>query len=424
MLKIIFRCLTICSLLFSNLAMSQVGIGTTIPDSSAVLDLVSTDKGLLLPRMTTAQRDLINLPATGLMIYNTLANDVQVNTGTSIAPVWLVTEGQQDTSIVSVTASVEDSTSSTTFVAIAGMNLSPPSGSYLVLFNGQFEQAAIEPVSTAQGVIDLEAAYTMLMAFPATVTDHAPVIGNGETLAPGVYTFPAAASLAGTLTLDGQGDINALFIFRPGGAMTTGAMTMVVLINGASANNIFWISEGALSLAASTTMKGTLIAHNAAISAAAGADLEGRMFSTTGAVAFGPGTAYIPGGVSYVDLGVLSTFVMFTSLGAVGNTDPSTITGDVGSNGGAISGFENLDGNVYSPDAPPPPPQYSIVTFSVFQNGILVPFSSRTIASSNSVISLQATTSVNGGQPIEIRWHVDEGAVILNNRIMSLLNMQ
>ncbi len=44
-----------------------------------------------MPRMTTIQRDAITSPATGLMIYNTTANQAQVNTGTPAAPVWTAT---------------------------------------------------------------------------------------------------------------------------------------------------------------------------------------------------------------------------------------------------------------------------------------------------------------------------------------------
>ena len=50
---------------------AQVGIGTTTPDASSALDITSTTKGLLIPRMTNVQRDAISSPATGLMIYQT-----------------------------------------------------------------------------------------------------------------------------------------------------------------------------------------------------------------------------------------------------------------------------------------------------------------------------------------------------------------
>lgn len=50
---------------------SQVGIGTTTPDNSAALEIISTDSGILIPRMTQVQRDAIATPATGLLIYQT-----------------------------------------------------------------------------------------------------------------------------------------------------------------------------------------------------------------------------------------------------------------------------------------------------------------------------------------------------------------
>lgn len=64
-LKFLFICFYI------NLSFSQVGIGTTNPDASSMLDIESTTSGLLIPRMTEAQRDLIVNPASGLLIYQT-----------------------------------------------------------------------------------------------------------------------------------------------------------------------------------------------------------------------------------------------------------------------------------------------------------------------------------------------------------------
>tara|TARA_A200000159_G_C7323353_1_gene339818 strand:+ start:1869 stop:2096 length:228 start_codon:yes stop_codon:yes gene_type:complete len=54
----------------------QVGIGTNTPDASAVLDIQSSsnNKGILIPRMTQAQRNAIGSPATGLMIFQTDGN--------------------------------------------------------------------------------------------------------------------------------------------------------------------------------------------------------------------------------------------------------------------------------------------------------------------------------------------------------------
>jgi hypothetical protein len=64
-------------------ANAQVGVGTTTPNPSSVLDVSSTTKGLLLPRLTTAQRNLIASPAVGLTIYNTTTNCLNFYTGTA-----------------------------------------------------------------------------------------------------------------------------------------------------------------------------------------------------------------------------------------------------------------------------------------------------------------------------------------------------
>ena len=68
--------------LFINAA-GNVGIGTTSPTASALLDITSTTKGLLPPRMTTAQRDAIASPATGLQVYNTTTSALNVFNGTA-----------------------------------------------------------------------------------------------------------------------------------------------------------------------------------------------------------------------------------------------------------------------------------------------------------------------------------------------------
>lgn len=49
----------------------NVGIGTATPNASAMLDVSSTAKGMLIPRMTTAQKNAIASPASGLLIYQT-----------------------------------------------------------------------------------------------------------------------------------------------------------------------------------------------------------------------------------------------------------------------------------------------------------------------------------------------------------------
>jgi hypothetical protein len=72
-------------LFFSSAMLAQVGINTdnSTPDASAMLDVKSTSKGFLLPRMTTTQRDAITLPVAGLTIYNSTKNCNETYNGSS-----------------------------------------------------------------------------------------------------------------------------------------------------------------------------------------------------------------------------------------------------------------------------------------------------------------------------------------------------
>lgn len=66
----------------------HMGVGTTKPDPSAALDIFSTSAGLLIPRMTSAQRDAIPNPATGLLVFNTTTGNFEYNSGTPGTPTW------------------------------------------------------------------------------------------------------------------------------------------------------------------------------------------------------------------------------------------------------------------------------------------------------------------------------------------------
>jgi uncharacterized protein (TIGR02145 family) len=67
---------------------AQTVIGADAPDPSAMLDIQSTSKGLLPPRMTTAERNAISNPATGLLVFNTTLNCIEMNVGTPAEPAW------------------------------------------------------------------------------------------------------------------------------------------------------------------------------------------------------------------------------------------------------------------------------------------------------------------------------------------------
>jgi hypothetical protein len=83
-------------LLFSSALFAQVGINNdgSTPDPSAMLDVKSTSKGILVPRMTAEQRDAISNPAIGLLIFCTDNNQYYFNQGTPDAKNWVMANNQ------------------------------------------------------------------------------------------------------------------------------------------------------------------------------------------------------------------------------------------------------------------------------------------------------------------------------------------
>lgn len=79
---------------FSSYAQSGIKIGGGNPyylNGSAVLQVDSSTKGVLIPRLSSSERDLISSPETGLMIYNTTTMQIETNSGTTVAPLWVGT---------------------------------------------------------------------------------------------------------------------------------------------------------------------------------------------------------------------------------------------------------------------------------------------------------------------------------------------
>jgi hypothetical protein len=180
----------------------------------------------------------------------------------------------------SISVNTEIFTQSATDVLATGMIFSPSAGNYIVHFNSEY---TIEPGDiTGQAQIDLNAAYLNLLLRP--VTKRTLSYGAGVTLSPGVYYNAGAVTTTGTLTLDAGGNPNAEFIFIFGAAYSTAAASTVILTNGASACNVYWIAEGAIALGANTVMKGMLISNSGAVSLGNMSQLQGNLFSSGGAI--------------------------------------------------------------------------------------------------------------------------------------------
>lgn len=117
---------------------------------------------------------------------------------------------------------------------------------------------------------------------PATVSGDL----GGTTLAPGIYKTTSTLLIqSGDLTLDAQGDVNAVWIFQIASGFTTvgGAGGNVILINGANAANIFWQTGSSATIGDFTSFKGNILALTS-ITMNSGATATGRMLARNGSV--------------------------------------------------------------------------------------------------------------------------------------------
>jgi HD-GYP domain-containing protein (c-di-GMP phosphodiesterase class II) len=115
---------------------------------------------------------------------------------------------------------------------------------------------------------------------------------GGRTITPGVYQG-GTIGLTGTVTLDGGGDPNALFVFKAASTLVTASSSHVVLVNGAQARNVFWQVGSSATLGTYTQFSGTVIAY-ASITATTGVTVDGRLIARTGAVTLDSNTIVVP----------------------------------------------------------------------------------------------------------------------------------
>lgn len=134
-----------------------------------------------------------------------------------------------------------------------------------------------------------------LTALEAAILDGAsrtssqiPTVLGGATLIPGVYSAVPGGflTLTGTLTLDAQNDPNAVFIIRSDGYFTAAASSSISLINGTNPENVFFIVGGYLTLGASASFAGNILATGD-VNFGVNASVQGRIFSKAGFVQFG-----------------------------------------------------------------------------------------------------------------------------------------
>lgn len=170
---------------------------------------------------------------------------------------------------------------------ITGGNLGLSPGSAVTGFPpGALTLPAVMQVTdpaAAQGQLDLTTAYIYTAGLPGGMS--LPGEMSGLTFAPGLYKTSSAVKLsAGNVTLDAQGNVNAVFIFQVGSTLTTIGSTQVVLAGGAQAKNVFWQVSSSATLGTNSIFQGTIMALQS-ITLDTGATLNGRALARNAEVA-------------------------------------------------------------------------------------------------------------------------------------------
>lgn len=160
---------------------------------------------------------------------------------------------------------------------------------------------------TSDAKTDLFSAYNdALSRTPTTLYDPIFDLG-GLTLQPGVYKGPSSFGITGTLTLDAQGDPNAVWIFQTGSTLITADNSVVNLFGGATAANVFWQVGSAATLGVDSEFPGNLLALES-ITATTGASIDGGLYAINGAVTLDSNTTAVvpePGSVILLGAGLL-----------------------------------------------------------------------------------------------------------------------
>lgn len=164
-------------------------------------------------------------------------------------------------------------------------------GSYPTTSQTGFETVIVVGTNHGGNNVTQEAKADLLIAYDdARLRTGATPIEDGElgglTLVPGVYeddNSPDSLANNGILTLDGEGDPNATFIFQSDSTLITGSNSSMILTNGTQACNVFWQVGSSATLGSGSHLEGTLLVLTD-ISMNAGATIDGRALAYNGAV--------------------------------------------------------------------------------------------------------------------------------------------
>ncbi len=152
-------------------------------------------------------------------------------------------------------------------------------------------------VMLTQAKSDLTTAYNDAAGRGPGAVDEANADLGGLTLAPGLYNSSGTLAITGNLTLDAQGNSDAVFIFQIASSLTVAPGAQVILSGGANPANIYWQVGTSAALGTTSILQGTILAAQS-ITLATGATLDGRALAMNGGVTLEANPITIPASIA------------------------------------------------------------------------------------------------------------------------------
>jgi len=375
----------LCSPILARAQGLSVNTSGSAADSSAMLDVASTTKGMLVPRMTLTQRTSISSPATGLLVFQTDGTaGFYYNSGTSASPVWVSLNA-----LSNVTTQGNSTTGSGNIVLSTSPTLVTPNLGTIA--SGNASNLTNIPAANITGNLSVNNLNSGTSASSSTfwrgdgTWASAPGIPNGsaagQILITGSSPFsPAYQSVSGDISLTSSG------VASIAGNTTSGNDITAAIVNFATSNKT---GSGSVVLASSPTLVAPTLSSPALGTIASG---NGAALTSLNASNISSGTlAAGRGGAGSVN-GLLKADGSGNVSQAVAGTDyqaPITLT----TTGAGAATFTSGTLNIPTP-----------ISYSVITSGPVSAVASKAyIINANSItVNLPSTTSLAAGSTITI----------------------
>jgi hypothetical protein len=283
--------------IIAKAAVTYEGSGGTTADSALTFD----DSGTVLEHCVE-----VAAPTDCLGTANNLCQDYAVHAGTTIT----FADGVSGKTMISGDLGVSPGTS------ITGVN------------EGYMQFTSGEVASTADAA-DFAAGVAAALAAALATSGTTILEMSGQTYGPGTYTGAADISISGVdtyVTLDGEDEENAVFLFQAGVAMTTAAGTYFNLINGAKAENVLFALGSAATLGANSVLEGSLIVGTS-VTVGIGAEVNGCIIAKAAVTYEGSGGTTANSALTFDESGtVLEHCVEVGSPTSSPTSSPSAMT--------------------------------------------------------------------------------------------------